>query len=117
MTFDQKQRQFNEIMSLTNPAVKKRLLDAFADDADSSAVHLAAAHLPRQANHVILPINSMRENEVYAPNYKNGERVVLIRHPHGGVFEIPELTAVSYTHLRAHETPEHLVCRLLLEKK
>src|SRR5678815_6009799 len=27
------------------------------------------------------------------------------------------ITAVSYTHLRAHETPEHLVCRLLLEKK
>src|SRR5678816_1965241 len=25
--------------------------------------------------------------------------------------------AISYTHLRAHETPEHLVCRLLLEKK
>src|SRR5674536_214238 len=24
---------------------------------------------------------------------------------------------VSYTHLRAHETPEQLVCRLLLEKK
>src|SRR5678815_5877757 len=28
-----------------------------------------------------------------------------------------ELRPVSYTHLRAHETPEHLVCRLLLEKK
>ena len=28
-----------------------------------------------------------------------------------------EALAVSYTHLRAHETPEHLVCRLLLEKK
>src|SRR5674536_371143 len=27
------------------------------------------------------------------------------------------LIPVSYTHLRAHETPEHLVCRLLLEKK
>ena len=27
------------------------------------------------------------------------------------------LDPVSYTHLRAHETPEHLVCRLLLEKK
>ena len=26
------------------------------------------------------------------------------------------IRAVSYTHLRAHETPEHLVCRLLLEK-
>ena len=28
-----------------------------------------------------------------------------------------EVSSVSYTHLRAHETPEHLVCRLLLEKK
>ena len=28
-----------------------------------------------------------------------------------------QMTPVSYTHLRAHETPEHLVCRLLLEKK
>ena len=27
-----------------------------------------------------------------------------------------QVTAVSYTHLRAHETPAHLVCRLLLEK-
>ena len=33
--------------------------------------------------------------------------------PLGGV----AFLAVSYTHLRAHETPEHLVCRLLLEKK
>src|SRR5678816_4586531 len=28
---------------------------------------------------------------------------------------LKELGTVSYTHLRAHETPEHLVCRLLLE--
>ena len=27
------------------------------------------------------------------------------------------LVAVSYTHLRAHETDQYLVCRLLLEKK
>ena len=27
------------------------------------------------------------------------------------------IMAVSYTHLRAHETREDLVCRLLLEKK
>ena len=27
------------------------------------------------------------------------------------------LEPVYYTHLRANETPEHLVCRLLLEKK
>eukprot|EP00658_Telonema_sp_P-2_P057663 TRINITY_DN46093_c0_g1_i1.p1 TRINITY_DN46093_c0_g1~~TRINITY_DN46093_c0_g1_i1.p1 ORF type:complete len:151 (+),score=41.73 TRINITY_DN46093_c0_g1_i1:196-648(+) len=31
--------------------------------------------------------------------------------------EAKNIEAVSYTHLRAHETPEHLVCRLLLEKK
>eukprot|EP00658_Telonema_sp_P-2_P082037 TRINITY_DN8570_c0_g2_i3.p1 TRINITY_DN8570_c0_g2~~TRINITY_DN8570_c0_g2_i3.p1 ORF type:complete len:308 (+),score=81.08 TRINITY_DN8570_c0_g2_i3:55-978(+) len=30
---------------------------------------------------------------------------------------VMESGPVSYTHLRAHETPEHLVCRLLLEKK
>jgi len=31
--------------------------------------------------------------------------------------EALKLAAVSYTHLRAHETSLHLVCRLLLEKK
>src|SRR5674536_301272 len=35
-----------------------------------------------------------------------------LQHPEGGAGPSP----VSYTHLRAHETPEHLVCRLLLEK-
>src|SRR5678816_261729 len=29
--------------------------------------------------------------------------------------ELLHMGPVSYTHLRAHETPEHLVCRLLLE--
>ena len=32
-------------------------------------------------------------------------------------FTKPSLIAVSYTHLRAHETCADLVCRLLLEKK
>ena len=32
------------------------------------------------------------------------------------VLTVIVLTAVSYTHLRAHETSLHLVCRLLLEK-
>jgi|WetSurMetagenome_2_1015567.scaffolds.fasta_scaffold15493_2 DNA-binding CsgD family transcriptional regulator len=86
-----KVEELDEIMSLTNPVVKRRLLNSFADDADSAAVHLKAAALPRQASHVILPVPSMKENEIYAPNYRNGEPVVLIRHPHGGTFEIPEL--------------------------
>lgn len=91
-TFEKKRTELDEIMQLTNPAVKKHLLLKFAEEADSSAVHLKAAGLKRQASHVILPIKSMKETEVYAPNFNNGERVVLVRHPHGGIFEIPELT-------------------------
>lgn len=90
--YDQKKAEFDEINSLTNPVVKRKLMEKFADGADSSAVHLKAAGLPRTANHVILPINSLKDHEVYAPKYKDGEKVVLIRHPHGGTFEIPELT-------------------------
>lgn len=87
-----KQAEFDEIMSLTNPTVKKALLKSFSDDCDSAAIHLQAAALPRQRYQVILPITSMKDNEVYAPNYKNGEQVALIRFPHGGTFEIPILT-------------------------
>lgn len=87
-----KQAEFDEICSLTNPTVKKALLKSFADDCDSAAIHLQAAALPRQKYQVILPITSMKDNEVYAPNYRNGEQVALIRFPHGGTFEIPVLT-------------------------
>ena len=84
--------EFDEICSLTNPTVKKSLLKSFADDCDSAAVHLQAAALPRQKYQVILPLTTIKDNEVYAPNYKNGEQVALIRFPHGGTFEIPILT-------------------------
>lgn len=87
-----KETEFDEIMSLTNPTVKKKLLEDFADNADKAAVHLKAAPLPNQRTHAILPITSLPENKVYAPNYKDGETVVLIRYPHAGRFEIPELT-------------------------
>jgi len=92
MTYDERRTDLNEIMSLTNPAVRKKLLESFADGADSDAVELKAAALPRQASHVILPVTKMKETEVYAPNFKTGEKVVLVRYPHGGTFEIPELT-------------------------
>ena len=84
--------EFDEICRLTNPTVKKTLLKSFADDCDAAAIHLKAAALPRQKYQVILPITSMKDNEVYAPNYKNGEQVALIRYPHGGTFEIPIVT-------------------------
>lgn len=84
--------EYDEICSLTNPTVKKALLKSFADDCDAAAVHLKAAALPRQKYQVIMPLTSIRDTEVYAPNYKNGEQVALIRYPHGGTFEIPVLT-------------------------
>jgi hypothetical protein len=68
------------------------LLKSFADDCDSAAVHLQAAALPRQKYQVILPLTTIKDTEVYAPNYNNGEKVALIRYPHGGTFEIPILT-------------------------
>lgn len=84
--------EYEEIRSLTNPTVKKTLLKSFADDCDAASIHLKAAALPRQKYQVILPLTSIKDNEVYAPNYKNGEQVALIRYPHGGTFEIPILT-------------------------
>lgn len=84
-------KDLDETLSLTNPAVKRKLLMGLADEMDAAAVELKASALPRQSSHVLIPVTSMKETEVYAPNYKNGERVVLIRHPHGGIFEIPEL--------------------------
>lgn len=92
LTHEIKREELAEINALTNPTIKKRLLASYADDLDAQAVRLAAQGLPGTMTHVILPIPQMKQTEIYAPNYQNGDRVVLIRHPHGGVFEIPELT-------------------------
>lgn len=92
LAYADKRAEYEEIISLNNPTVKKRLLKSFADDCDSAAVHLQAAALPRQKYQVILPLTDIKDTEVYAPNYKDGETVALIRFPHGGTFEIPILT-------------------------
>ena len=83
--------EFEEIKSIENPVVKKNLLESFADNCDSAAVHLKAAALPRQAMQLIIPFPNMKENEIYAPNFRDGEKVCLVRFPHTGRFEIPEL--------------------------
>lgn len=92
ITRDKAQAEYDEIMSLTNPVVRRKLLLAHAESMDSKSVSLKAAAYPRQAAQVILPIPKMKETEIYAPNFRHGEKVVLIRYPHGGQFEIPELT-------------------------
>lgn len=88
---ESKQKQYDDIMKLTNPSLRKKLLISLADDCDSASVHLKAKALPGQSSQVILPLPHMKKNEIYAPNYRNGEVVSLVRYPHGGTFEIPQL--------------------------
>ena len=87
-----KAAELDEIMSLTNPTVKKYYLEKYASSCDSAAVDLKAAALPGQKYHVIIPVNAMGDDKVYAPNYKDGTKLALVRYPHGGTFEIPILT-------------------------
>lgn len=91
LTYRDYDAEFDEIMSLDNPTVKKKLLLDFADTCDGAAVHLRAAALPRQSTKVILPVTDLKDNEVFAPTYKDGEQIALVRYPHGGTFEIPVL--------------------------
>lgn len=91
ITFERRRKELDEINALTNPTVKKKLLGDFAANTDKAAANQKAAALPRSVWHVILPVKSLKPGEVYAPNYNDGEVVALIRHPHGGTFEIPQL--------------------------
>lgn len=98
----EKQDEYNDILKVSNPTIRKELLMDFADNCDKAAVDLKAAPLPRQATQVILPVPTLKDNEIYAPNYRNGEQVALVRYPHGGIFEIPILT-VNNNHKEASE--------------
>ena len=92
LTQEIRKQEYDEIMALTNPIVKKHLLEQFASACDSDSVLLKAAAMPRQSSRVILPLDTIKPDQIYAPGYKDGERVALIRYPHAGTFEIPELT-------------------------
>lgn len=95
-----KEEELAEIKKLTNPVVKKQLLMDFADGCDSAAVSMEGAALPRQATKVLLPAPELKDNEIYAPGYKPGEEVALVRFPHAGVFEIPVLKVTDSKALR-----------------
>lgn len=88
----EKLAQFAEIQAITNPTLKKHLMNKFALECDSAAVDLKAASLPGQKYHVIVPINSLKETECFAPNYPDGTKLALVRYPHAGPFEIPVVT-------------------------
>lgn len=92
LTYADYNSQYDEISKIPNPTVRKKMLLEFAGSCDSATQHLQAAALPRQQTRVILPVTQLKENEVYAPYLRNGEKVSLVRYPHGGTFEIPQLT-------------------------
>lgn len=91
MSYRDYEQQYEEIMSLTNPALKQTMLYSFASECDTASWEMKAAAFPRQRQQVILPVSDMKDNEVYAPNYRDGETVALVRYPHAGIFEIPIL--------------------------
>ena len=84
--------EFDSICAINNPTIKKHFLKSFAEDCDGAAVNLKAASLPGQNYHVIIPMNNQKDTEIYAPAYKDGTKLALVRYPHGGIFEIPVLT-------------------------
>lgn len=79
------------IMSIPNNMVRQKMLNDFADSCEEDSANLKAWAMPRQTTKVLLPAESLKENECYCPDYRNGEKLVLIRHPHSGPTEILEL--------------------------
>lgn len=90
-TGDVAQAEFDEIKSLTNPTLKRYLLQQFANSCDADAVHLKAIRLPGQSQKVLLPLPEGARDKCYCPTLPDGTEVALVRYPHGGVFEIPTL--------------------------
>ena len=86
-----RRNEFEKIQAATNPTIRKMLLEDFAGECDSAAVHLKAAAMPRQSTKVILPFTDLKPDECYAPGYNDGEEVILVRFPHEGTYQIPRL--------------------------
>lgn len=92
LTLADKNYQLDEINKVTNNELKKNLLLDFADGLDADASSLKLMGIRGEKAKVILPCNSLKPTEVYAPDYPDGTSVCLIRFPHAGTFEIPRCT-------------------------
>lgn len=92
LSYAEKVSELEDINSIPNNALRKKMLLDFAEECDKNAGTLKAAALPRQSSKVILPCDQISDSEIFAPSYKNGEQVALVRYPHAGIFEIPVLT-------------------------
>lgn len=86
-----KKAELDTIMNLTNPVIKKKMLEDFANNCDAAAADLSVLGFKGQKYQVLLPITDMKDDEIYAPNFKDGDVIALVRFPHAGPFEIPIL--------------------------
>ena len=91
-TYEKLQKEFDEISNLNNPVVRRIMMADFANGLTTKRHNLKLTGFDRMRGQVLLPLSGIKANEIYAPNFKNGEKVVLVRYPHGGIFELPELT-------------------------
>lgn len=96
-TYKDYKEEYETILNVKNPVIREYLLNEFSDTKNGGSLQSAARHLSAKGSErgnaeVILPLVNIKPTQIYAPNYKNGEKVVLIRYPHGGIFELPELT-------------------------
>lgn len=96
LAYNEKVDEFNDIMSIYNPKIRKKCLEDFANNCDKAAEELRGAAVPGQSNKVILPVPSLKDNQIYAPTYPEGTEVALVRYPHAGTFEIPRLTVTHH---------------------
>lgn len=92
LTIADKRAELDDILSLSNPSLRKNELLDFAGACEKAAVSLAASPFPGQKYQVLVPCTSLKDNEVFAPNFKEGTEVALVRYPHAGRFEMPILT-------------------------
>lgn len=99
-TLKRNQEDFAEISKVTNPVVKKKLLDDLVGDPtdstkrgaiDTMMFHMRAVGEPGTRYKTLIANPWLKVNEVYAPDYNNGDHLVLVRYPHGGTFELPDL--------------------------
>ncbi|MBO7453093.1 MAG: hypothetical protein J6U54_22395 [Clostridiales bacterium] len=83
--------EFETIMSISQPVVKRQLLIDFAESCDKAAEELKGAPLPGQKTHVLLGSETLKDNECFCANYDTGTTVALVRFPHESPSQIPVL--------------------------
>lgn len=87
--FADKRAEYEDILALSNPIIRRHYLKEFGDQCDADAVKMKGASIPGQRWKVLIPTTHLKDNEVYDPTHNDGDEVALVRFPHQGTFEIP----------------------------